>query len=114
MLEEARTLFLQQQNESAQKLADAYMDSFDCRNLYNQLARLKRGSEGGRVILSADGEIPYNVVVKVMDTLQVFLEHDHYETDAAFESAEIRDKHRNQEALLDIQMLAPPRLESDL
>src|SRR5690606_28999170 len=91
MLDEARALFLQQQNEPAQKLADEYRNSFDFRNLYNQMTRLKKDLQDSPdetwLVISADADVPYLVLIKTLDTLRFFLEHDHYETDEAFESA---------------------------
>lgn len=117
MLDEARALFLQQQNEPAQKLADEYRNSFDFRNLYNQMTRLKKDLQDSPdetwLVISADADVPYLVLIKTLDTLRFFLEHDHYETDEAFESARIRVASYADVRLFPEQELAAPR-SSDL
>ena len=93
MLEEARAFFLQGQNESAQKLADEYVNSFDFRGLYNEMVVIKKDlPDDTDVLVNAAADVPYHVVVKVLDTVRYRLEHDHYETDEAFEKAAIREK----------------------
>ncbi len=109
-LQKARELFLQGQNDQAQKLADEYLAGFDFRSLYNQMATLKKVMpEETVVIISADPNVSYNVIVRAIDTLRFSLENDQYDSDEAFEKAGVREENNRYSTLFADPVFSAPR-----
>ncbi|MFW5968987.1 MAG: biopolymer transporter ExbD [Persicimonas sp.] len=77
-------------NES-QAVLDEAMEAYDFRRLYNTLVELKRDHpDETRVKLTGEADVPYALLVHVMDVARDRLEEDHYDDADAFRSAERR------------------------
>lgn len=86
--EEARKAYENDQEERGMKVLKEGMEAYNYRELYNQLAKIKEEYPDETVVnLSADSDIPYAVLVRVMDTARYKLEKDSYDSTSDYLAA---------------------------
>jgi biopolymer transport protein ExbD len=91
--DQARTAFENEQEENGQKLIQEGMAAYNYRELYNKLAEIKKEYPDETVVnLSADSDIPYAVLVRVMDVARYKLSKDSFSQTSEFAEAEYDQK----------------------
>lgn len=87
----ARDLIASGQRVEGQEMLEQALMAYDWRQLYNELAELKRANPDEDVIhVAADPSIPYAAVVRLFDVSRTRLERDHYDDVASFWQARPR------------------------
>lgn len=88
-LDKARRAFASDQNVQGQEELASAMAAYNWPELYNQLVRIKGQYKDETIInISADPDIPYAFIVRVMDVARFKLEKDSYSKSSEFWSAE--------------------------
>lgn len=91
--EAARKAFENGQAEVGAKELDEALAAYDFRGLYNKLVEIKKNYPEETVVnLSADSDIPYAVLVRVMDVARYKLGKDSYSKTSAFWEAKYKKK----------------------
>lgn len=71
-----------------QTLVDEAMQSYDFRSIYNVLAEVKeQHPDEERLVITADPDVPYAVLVRAMDIARYRLEKERYSDDSTFWAA---------------------------
>ncbi|MFU8802805.1 MAG: biopolymer transporter ExbD [Bradymonadaceae bacterium] len=87
--EEARRFMAQGSQEQGEASLDEALAAYNFRDLYNQLARIKKEYPDETVVtLSADADIPFAVLVRVMDVSRFKLVKESYDSNSEFWDAE--------------------------
>ncbi len=90
---ESRQDYAKGRRSAGQKALDEGVGAFNYRELYNKLVEIKDKYPDETIVnLSADPDVPYSVLVRVMDTARYRLEKDSYSQDSAFLSAKAKSK----------------------
>ncbi|MBA2662522.1 MAG: biopolymer transporter ExbD [Bradymonadaceae bacterium] len=86
--EEARRIMSAGSEGGGEDVLKQGLAAYSFRELYNQLSRIKKEYPKETIItLSADADVPYAVLVRVMDVARFQLEKDSYDTASDFWSA---------------------------
>lgn len=89
----AQKAFAKDQKQVGKKALEEGMAAYNFRELYNKLAKIKKEYPEETVInLSADANIPYAVLVRVMDVARYKLDKDSYKQTSAFWEASYKKK----------------------
>jgi biopolymer transport protein ExbD len=98
--EEARRLLSQGATGPGEAAMEEAVRAYNWRELYNQLARIKKEYPKETVVtLSADAEVPFAVLVRVMDVARFQLEKESYDSNSEFWQAQYQTE-GNQYAVL--------------
>lgn len=85
LFESARKAFSDGQTQTGEVELDKAMAAFNWPELYNQLARIKGQYKDETIInISADPDVPYALIVRVMDVARYKLEKDSYSKSTEF------------------------------
>lgn len=91
--EQARQNYAKDKKQAGQKTLNEGLQAYNYRELYNQLVKIKNKYPDETIVnLSADSDIPYAVLVRVMDTARYKLDKDSYSKESAFWGAETKTK----------------------
>ncbi len=103
----ARKAFANGNAEAGGKALDEGLSAYNFRELYNRLAKIKKEYPEETIVnLSADSDIPYAVLVRVMDVARYKLEKDSYSETSAFWEAEYARKGENYTELFNDPVLS--------
>lgn len=88
-VEEARRLMAQGAAGPGEGALEQAVSAYDYRSLYNELSRIKKEHPDETIVtLSADADIPFAVLVRVMDVARFQLEKESYDTNSEFWQAQ--------------------------
>lgn len=89
----ARELFQKGQTDEGEKALDEALSAYNFPELYNQLVKIKKEYPDETVVnLSADPDVPYAAIVRVMDVARYKLKKDSYDKNSEFWSADYEKK----------------------
>jgi biopolymer transport protein ExbD len=92
----ARSAFQNGNTEVGTKALQDAVDAYNFRELYNMLAKVKGNFPDETVVkLSGDPDVPYAVLVRVMDVARYKLDKDSYNKTSAFWKADYKKKGTN-------------------
>lgn len=90
-VEDAREAFASGNKVRGEKLLSEALNAYDFRRLYNRLAEIKEKYPDETVVnLSADSDLPYSVLVRVMDTVRYKLDKNSYGSTSDFWAASVK------------------------
>lgn len=105
--EAARSAFAKDQAEVGGKELEEGLAAYNFRELYNQLVKIKEKYPEETVVnLSADNDIPYAVLVRVMDVARYKLGKDSYSKTSAFWEAKYKKKGKSYDELFNDPVLS--------
>lgn len=88
-----RELFQKGETEEGERVLNEALGAYDFPELYNQLVKIKKEYPDETVVnLSADPDVPYAAMVRVMDVARYRLKKDSYEKSSEFWSAAYQKK----------------------
>lgn len=88
-IDRARQSFAGGDVNAGEAALDKAMKAYNWKELYNQLARIKNQYKDETIVnISADPDIPYAFIVRVMDVARYKLEKDSYSKESEFWSAQ--------------------------
>jgi biopolymer transport protein ExbD len=103
----ARELFRKGQTADGEKALNKALSAYNWPELYNQLVKIKNEYPEETVVnLSADPDVPYAAMVRVMDVARYRLKKDEYEESSKFWSADYKKKGNNYVKLFSDPVLA--------
>ena len=105
--DKARDLFKNGQTEEGERALSKALSAYDWPELYNQLVKIKKEYPEETVVnLSADPDVPYATMVRVMDVARYRLKKDSYEKNSEFWGADYKKKGNNYVKLFSDPVLA--------
>jgi hypothetical protein len=88
-VEEARRMMSQGAQGTGEGALEEAVSAYNYRGLYNELSRIKKEFPNETIVtLSADADIPFAVLVRVMDVSRFRLEKESYDTNSEFWQAQ--------------------------
>ncbi len=87
----SRELFRKGQGEEGEKVLEKALSAYNFPELYNQLVKIKKEYPDETVVnLSADPDVPYAAMVRVMDVARYRLKKDSYDKPSEYWSADYK------------------------
>ena len=107
LLEDARMKLLGGDSQAGEAVLDQAMNAYNWKELYNQLARIKGQYPDETLInITADPDVPYALIVRVMDVSRFKLEKDSYSKTSEFWTAPYKKGAKTNELLFPDPVLA--------